>query len=369
MNILSNTDQLQTGDWATDKRWAWFALMFSAFYFLPLSLMPFEIIRVTESLLIYVIFIVLYVHLQDAMGVKREWLIVAILSLAVFGMAINPGANVFFGFAAFYCGFYFSKLKALITSVFIVLCLLVASYVLGLVKIYHILPGLIPIIASPFLGVIAQQAKKHSIKELHNQKEKHQLITMAERERIARDLHDTLGHTLSLIALKSQLAKKLGVKGDMEGSLREISQIAEIASQSLSEVRQVVSGYHMLGIDNRIKRLQAQLEAAGFEVKLSMKLPKLPIKVEAALMLIMTEAVTNILRHSQGEVVSIQSEFSETRLSIKVHDNGNVESYEAGNGLEGMKTRVEEMGGKLIVAVSTGFSLTIQLALNGEENA
>lgn len=346
-----------------DRSWSWISFMFSAFYFISLLYSPFDLARTIKALMIYGVFALLYVRLQNCSAQQAKWFILGITLLGFFGVIINPTANVFFGYATFYSGFYLTRKKSIISSLAIIACLFASAKIFNVWHLYNILPGLIPAISLAFLGVIIRQGEQQKVRDKKNEEEKHQLIAVAERERIARDLHDTLGHTLSSISLKSQLAKKLGDSGDMENALKEIDHVASIASTALSEVRQVVSGYRVTDIHGRLRKLKNQLEESGFATHFNISLPELPPKHEAALILIITEAVTNILRHSSGRNIDMTSILSNGHLKLMISNDGTVANCEYGNGLTGIQERVDDMSGTMEINADSGFKLSISLEL------
>jgi two-component system, NarL family, sensor histidine kinase DesK len=137
----------------------------------------------------------------------------------------------------------------------------------------HYLGGNLTAIASVLfpaiiLGIIALYTSKtaHQARALrHSQEEIHRLATIAERERIARDLHDVLGHTLSLVALKSELARKL-LDRDPEAARAEIAEVERVARAALTEVRTAVSGMRNTAFAAELVAATALLEAQGVGV-------------------------------------------------------------------------------------------------------
>src|SRR5690606_21535545 len=123
---------------------------------------------------------------------------------------------------------------------------------------------------------------------------------IAERERIARDLHDILGHTLSSIALKAELAEKLLILDKRDEAKQHVSELHQIARNTLSLVRQTVSGYKHRGLSGEVMELCDKLRQNGFVVELTGEIPQLTPRAETALILALTELTTNVLRHSNG---------------------------------------------------------------------
>ena len=131
-----------------------------------------------------------------------------------------------------------------------------------------------------------------------------QLAKMAERERIARDLHDVLGHTLSVIVLKSELAGRL-FERDPKRAAAEIADVEMISRKALTEVREAIRGYRAEGLAAEIKRAQSTLDAAGVTLACEEKPPEMNPAVEGVISLVVREAVTNIVRHAQASQCSM----------------------------------------------------------------
>jgi len=341
----------------------WAPLLFSGFFFIQLIYTPLNEIPFLVVGLIYTAFLVVYYHLHFSSKEQAPLFIVALVLLSCIGTIFVSSANVFYGFATFHAGYFFSKKNALLSSAAIVLCALISARVLNLWHAWHILPGLIPAISLTFIGMMVRQAEQHSTKEKRSEQEKRQLIEVAERERIARDLHDTLGHTLTSISLKAQLAEKLSQSGDIDNARAEIKEVAEIASSTLKEVRDVVNGYQATGLKEHLKRLTEKLRHAGFVVHATEQPPKLAPLPETTLILILTEAVTNILRHSKQskEVEILFKESDNNDLSLTIYSTESVTKFIEGNGISGMRKRLQEVEGQLKIDTSEGFKLKISL--------
>jgi len=172
------------------------------------------------------------------------------------------------------------------------------------------------------------------------------LATLAERERIGRDLHDLLGHTLSVVALKSELARKL-IDRDLDAARSEIGEVERVARDALAQVRNAVSGIRSTAIAAELQAATALLEAQGVKVKCETERVKLPHDRETALALSLREATTNIRRHAAASGVTIRLRQEPAQVVMEVLDNGRGGRIVPGNGLNGMRERLDHVGGTL----------------------
>ncbi len=173
------------------------------------------------------------------------------------------------------------------------------------------------------------------------------LAVIAERERIGRDLHDLLGHTLSLVALKSELARRLAIV-EPERAQREMEEVERVARHALAEVRAAVSGMRCSDLAGELVSARLMLEASG--VSFDGEWPAdidLPPFIEAPLALILREAITNIHRHARARAASVRFARDGDKLCMTIVDNGRGGLVAHGNGISGMRERVRALGGEL----------------------
>lgn len=194
------------------------------------------------------------------------------------------------------------------------------------------------------------------------QEEIEHLARVAERERIARDLHDVLGHTLSVVILKSELASKL-IEHDPERAGKEISEVEQISRQALAEVRQAIGGYRAVGLQEELAQAAATLKTAGVEVECEAARVSLSPAQETVLALAVREAVTNVMRHAQAQRCWLTLRQSDGGCVLQIRDDGRGGSQFEGNGIRGMRERVEALGGTLQRNNDGGTQLTITLPL------
>ncbi|MFB7777622.1 sensor histidine kinase [Streptomyces bauhiniae] len=180
-----------------------------------------------------------------------------------------------------------------------------------------------------------------------------QLAANEERLRLARDLHDLLGHSLSLITLKSELAGRM-LPGRPEEAAQQVADIERVSRQALVDVREAVTGYRRPRLAAELAGAQVALTAAGViaEIPAEPELAGLPEEAEAALAWTLREAVTNVVRHSGAERCAVELLHRHTLdgpvLELSVEDNGSGGSGKGpGNGLTGLAERLQGAGGTL----------------------
>ncbi|WP_128801988.1 MULTISPECIES: histidine kinase [unclassified Streptomyces] len=180
-----------------------------------------------------------------------------------------------------------------------------------------------------------------------------QLAANEERLRLARDLHDLLGHSLSLITLKSELAGRM-LPGHPDKAAQQVADIEQVSRQALVDVREAVTGYRRARLSAELAGVQVALTAAGItaEVPHEPDLAAVPEESEEALAWALREAVTNVVRHSGAERCTVEVLRRQTldgqMLELSVEDNGSGGSGDGpGNGLTGLCERLEKAGGTL----------------------
>src|ERR1700694_3352501 len=185
-----------------------------------------------------------------------------------------------------------------------------------------------------------------------------------ERLRFARDLHDLLGHSLSVIALKSELAGRL-IKSAPGLAAHEVEDIETVARQALREVREAVAGYRQPTLAAELAGANEALAAAGIEYHVDQDHTPLPPAVEAVLAWTVREGVTNVMRHSQATRCAIRIINVDRHATVEVVDDGRGGVPEAGSGLRGLQERVVERGGTLTAESlpHEGFRLRVTLPL------
>ena len=226
----------------------------------------------------------------------------------------------------------------------------------------------------PLTGIIAIGFGNMHFAELHRknlvvrraQQEVEQMATVAERERIGRDLHDLLGHTLSVIVMKSELASKLADR-DPARAIQEIRDVERVSREALTEVRRAVEGYRQRGLAGEMQNAVATLQSAGVRLETDCIPVALPPRHETALALALREAITNVVRHARATVCRVSLHAVAAEVVLIVHDNGRGGMPREGNGLNGMRSRIAEAGGTLAIDGSNGMRVTVTLPATSPE--
>ncbi|NUT35925.1 MAG: sensor histidine kinase [Hamadaea sp.] len=191
-----------------------------------------------------------------------------------------------------------------------------------------------------------------------------------ERLRFARDLHDLLGHTLSLIVVKAEVVRRVAER-DPAAAAREAAEIEEIGRTALAEVRDAVSGYRDLALADELHRARGALIDAGVETTLLLKTPAgdLPPAVDQAFAWVVREAATNVIKHSGARTCRIVLDGDATLWTLTVRDDGGGRVGDAdGNGLRGLRERLAAVGGGLVTE-GPGFTLRASVPREREEPA
>lgn len=202
----------------------------------------------------------------------------------------------------------------------------------------------------------------------HANKRLAELAKMEERQRIARDLHDTLGQKLSLIGLKSDLAAKL-IQKQPERAREEIDDVRQTARTALKEVRELVTEMRGARLEDELFRVKQILKAADIElvVEGEADVSSMSLIAENVLAMCLKEAVTNVVRHSEASTCRIGLIQSPTEFVMRICDDGvgwmGRETAAVGNGLRGMRERLEFVNGVLEIDSEAGVSLKFRLPI------
>lgn len=250
----------------------------------------------------------------------------------------------------------------------LLLCLAVLALLLFAVEVAVGFPPLMALgfviscIALACINLLVRINQERDAELRLSHEEVRRLAAAAERERISRDLHDLLGHTLSMVALKSELAGKL-IGRDDAAARREIEEVQRVARDNLAEVRSAVTGLRATDFAAELVSARLLLESSGVQTTVEATDTSLPETLGSALALLLREAVTNIHRHARASRAQIRLDLRQGRAELRVQDDGCGGIGRQGNGLSGLASRSALLGGTLRITSPKGGGTTLEISL------
>jgi two-component system, NarL family, sensor histidine kinase DesK len=340
-----------------DLGWApvW-SLLYLGFLFMNWGEPSSEWLRMT--LVSIAIFLPLYFRCYWLTGWKQLAHLAAIAGLAFALVPFNQCAHTYLIYAAIFLPFSGLPLRTSILMILSGLALYTGELVLlgEPPRVIAIIVGVTLIVSVAVCAANTAHREKRlrqaELKLSHD--EIRRLAALAERERIGRDLHDLLGHTLSLITLKSELAARLFDR-DPLAARREIVDVERVARDTLGQVRRAVAGIRAAGLAAELASAHLLLESGG--VKLEYETPDgalLPPDVETIFALTIREGVTNIQRHARATRARVALAVSAGEARLLIEDDGCGGAIAPGNGLTGMRERLRALDGDLVIASERG---------------
>jgi two-component system, NarL family, sensor histidine kinase DesK len=344
----------------------------SAWYLVYLGIMLFQPIADPDAgrldwlvlAAVWTVFIPLYLWVEVRPGWLRDHADVLSVAIGVLAMPVNPGASVLMVYAAAFAGAHRPRRVALrwfaaLTLISLAFAVLVDAGIDPIFRAMSYLP------ASVFVWVIgwasiaeAGRDRESARLRVDNARIEH-LATVNERERIARDLHDILGHTLTSVVVRAQLVQRLAADDPIR-AVREAAAIEEAARDALGQVRGTVQGWRQASLADELEVARTALDAAGVTLTVDRQ-PDLLLapSVEAALALALREAVTNVVRHAGATRCEVTLHHRAGEVALEVRDDGRGGRAGDGGGLTGMRERIAALGGHVDRDTGHGTILTV----------
>ena len=341
--------------------WAYFCAFYFVFFWIDPIMGHFSPLKWVFTILGTIAFLLLYFGM---FWVSHRQALLHMVGMALLGIAYTPyngGANTFLIFVAAMSPFMLESEWDTVKALAAIEAVIVFCWLGFHQNLWYLCfsSGLVLLVGVTNLH-FAQRMRANR-KLLRAQEEIEHLAKVAERERIARDLHDVLGHTLSVIALKSELASKL-IERDPQRAGKEIGEVEQISREALADVRDAIRGYRAKGLSAELAQAKTTLETAGVAVQCDAATTvQLPAMQESVLSLAVREGVTNVVRHAQAKTCRLRLEQQNGSCRLEIQDDGLGCSSGEGNGLRGMRERVEMLGGTLRRETREGTKLTITL--------
>jgi len=343
---VSAPDTLATPGHSFRRRWSLLFLSYLPFYFVGWLFRKPGTFEVVASCLAAAGFLALFWKIWRQNGRPHLWQVLAIFGIGVSLSPFYTGWSVYTIYSMSFAARLMPRRRAVQTMVALEVLLLLVGLWLDRNAWPNWFAGLIFGAITGF-GALMQADVERKNQELSvAHEEVRALATMAERERISRDLHDLLGHTLTLVAVKAELAARL-VSRDAEAAEREMQAVAAAAREALSEVRVAVVGMKGASLAFELDKARHALTAAGIVAEIStVTIDGYPGQ-EAVLAMALREGVTNVIRHSGATRCEISLRPSASNLVLSIIDNGKGGRLVEGSGLKGMRARLAAIGGAL----------------------
>jgi len=344
----------------------WVGLAYLVFVFLPLLFWPERpASAVWGSFAAIAVFLPMYFAFFRWRGARQRALIVGMALLGLGVIWFNPGGNTFIIYAIAMSATILPVRQSVLATVVMVVAMSALFYwrmpTLAMAIAYSSMVIVIGVLV--MAGILYSKARSRRNAELRlTQDEVARLAAMAERERIGRDLHDLLGHTLSVVALKSELAGRL-VDRDPAAAKAEIAEVETVARQALSQVREAVAGIRAAGLQAELAA--ARLALLSADVRLDQRLAPVAVNADAesALAMAVREAVTNVLRHASASRVDVELAAVDGELRLSISDDGRGGAIRPGNGLSGMRERLAAVGAELDIDSPAGEGTRLLITL------
>ncbi|WP_242261641.1 sensor histidine kinase [Bacillus cereus group sp. BfR-BA-01453] len=316
-----------------------------------------------------IVFIITYRQLYFVQRTFVFWACIQMVLIFLFALFYNP-FMIFFGFfTASAIGF--APNKKVFRLLLSLLAVMLGSFIfvnmnqITTTSLVNIVPMFILMLLTPF-GMRNFNQKKMLRNQLNEANEQiKDLVKREERQRIARDLHDTLGHTLSLITLKSQLVEKLIVKNPERAST-EAKEITQTSRTALKQLRELISDMRMITVEEELEQIKAILQAANIELEIKQETSASSLSpIEQNILgMCLREAVTNVVKHSKATrcIVSVRELQGELILTVEDNGIGLADQNHDGNGIRGMKERIALIDGFVeLGTINPGILLTVKV--------
>ncbi len=343
------------------RRWSLVFLSYLPFYFVAWFFRKPGLFEIAASFAGLAVFLALFVLIWRRKGRPALWQVLAIFGV---GMALSP-FNTGWSVYTIYAMSFASRLAPRRLAVRVMVVLDVVLLIVGLTFYRHVWPiwasGVLFGALTGFGGLMQADIERKNEALALAHEEVRSLATMAERERISRDLHDLLGHTLTLVAVKAELAARL-VSRDAEAAEREMQSVATAAREALAEVRTAVVGMRGASLTTELERARTALAAANVQAEIAAAEIEGHPGQEAVLAMALREAVTNVIRHAGATRCQIRVAPSPVALTLSIVDDGRGGGFVEGSGLKGMRARLSAIGGDLDIVSDKGGTRLVAVA-------
>lgn len=334
-------------------------LVYSLFYFFPLLFMP----NLGDMgagwwlamLGIYGGFIGLALVNHFFSPAQRAWCLIGIIVLATLGAKVSVGTSSFFAYLPFYALLYYPTAYALRWMAASIVGIVIAAWLTDFAW-YFWAPAIGVFILNTVTAFIELQEKRLLAATTH-------ASHLAERERIAHNLHDVTGHHLTAISLKAQLAQKLIAAQHYDKAREELTSIAELAAANRSAIRNAIEGELPSNVQANYTALINLLKNQGFQWRCEGELPLFTAQASPQIVAILSEAMTNVLRHASPKNINCHHIISAQGFTMTLTNPVSHANINYGIGINSMQKRAVALGGQLTFTVNQNLQALLCLSL------
>lgn len=346
-------------------------LIYLPLFFIPVIISHHESMDLVWTALALITFLGLYFH---AYWVKSQYVIYHIIAIGLLGTLvafITPTACTLFIYAGAFCSRLMPHKYAMTVLASLLVWIASISWLFGF-EMYFYQPALIFTLIVGILNIYQCALHQNKQELILSRKETQRLAQVAERERIARDLHDLIGHTFSVITLKADLAGRLLDKGldkDLEKARIEIKQLENISRDALSQIREVVSGYRTSDLLSELANAKNVFNSVDIDFQYQFEnIDEQQIELDSTsnkeLAIVLRELVTNIIKHAKATQVSAIIKHQDGKIVLAMQDDGqgfensqrSQHTEHKGFGIKGIEERIQKLKG--FVSIKTGDEYT-----------
>ncbi|WP_420008197.1 sensor histidine kinase [Xanthomonas sacchari] len=339
----------------------WLSLVWSIWLFVTPLYEPYYFRNwFPPTLASYLVFLALYYVAYYLHRRYLPWCVAGMAALAFVLLPYNPGAQCYIIYACAFLAFCLPPVRA-VAAMLLVLALFALAWTLRGWSPLYMVSAVVVGLSVGLMNISFERRARGEAQLRLSHEEVRRLAAVAERERIGRDLHDLLGHTLSLVALKSDLATRL-LAHDAAAAQREMEEVGQVAREALGQVRRAVSGIRAAQLAAEIAAAKLLLESSGVSFRYQVEaLPPCP-QLETVFALVLREAATNIQRHARASHAQLRLWCERGQALLELRDDGRGGALQPGTGLSSMRERLEAVGGSLRIASERGLGTCLVAA-------
>ncbi|MEM7282280.1 MAG: sensor histidine kinase [Pseudomonadota bacterium] len=338
---------------AVDNPWPW--LVYLIFFFIPWTFRFPSWPEIWISLAAVSVFLVVYFASFKTSGVKLMLCVAGMVLLGIGMESVTITSAVFLIYAGAAAANIRPLRHAVATGLVIVAVIVIYSIVVNAHPFYWG-PALLFGVMTGVSVYMSRELVESNARLVSSQNQAKRLAAMAERERIARDLHDLLGHTLTVIAVKSDLAHKV-IDDDPSRAKQELKDIHQTTREALSDIRAAISGIKNMSLTSELANAKMALASADISTEVQAFNQEFPEHIGAALAMLVKEGVTNIIRHADAEHCEISVSCKNQTAQLVIKDNGRGITGKEGSGIAGMRNRVAALKGRFEIASGDGTTI------------